>query len=74
MSDAGALEAAKRFVALGDDPGVFMTCESSNKATLSLKPCVRLECQDLEHAHAVHRAIIDIANGVRAIDSEAEPD
>lgn len=56
------IDAAKRLTALGDDPGIFMTCESG-----AGKPCVRLQCQNLEHAHAVHRAIIEIIESTRQI-------
>ena len=54
---------AKRFVKLGDDPGVFMTCESGK----DVKPCVRLQCQDLQHAQSVHTAIIDLVKATRVL-------
>lgn len=58
--------AAKKLVVLGDDPGIFMTCESGN----GTKPCIRLGCQNLKHAQDVHAAIIDIVNAARDLMSE----
>jgi len=58
------LLAVKRLVALGDDPGISMTCESGQDS----KPCVRLGCQSLKHAQDVHETLIDIVSATRELD------
>ena len=55
-------EACQRFVQLGDDPGIFMTCNSDS---FNNDYRVNLKCHSLKHAQAVHRAIIDIVKSVR---------
>lgn len=62
LNEAPIIEACREFVRLGDDPGIFMTCDSNyveNDYRVSLK------CRSLQHAQEVHRAIIDIVKAVR---------
>ena len=53
--------AARRLVELGDDPGIYMTCEVGS----GTKPFVRLGCQTPRHAEDVHRVIIAIVAAAR---------
>ena len=58
--------AARRLVELGDDPGIFMTCEGGG----GTKPFVRLGCQNLRHAQEVKQAIIAIVAAARNLRTE----
>ena len=57
-------KAAKTLVALGDDPGIFMTCESGGERGY----VIVMKCQSMEHLHAVHQALIDIVREARKIE------
>lgn len=61
------ISAAERLVALGDDPGISMSCGTGGDLHPNRieKPYVHLTCQSVEHAQAVHQAIVDIVGAAR---------
>lgn len=61
-------EAAGEFVKLGDDPGIFMTCETGGERG----PIIVLKCQSIEHLHAVHQSLIDIVSATREVNTTIE--
>ena len=57
-------EMCKRFVQLGDDPGILMTCDAD---MFDNNYRVTLKCQSLEHAQQVHSLLIGIEMVTRTL-------